>query len=340
MKNTHFLLFAIIASLCLLFIGCKSEDSREISPKADSRLWVKDAFTKIDPMKISATLNEERAATIKASLDKETDPMGRINIGLQYANELLRCGKTKEALKVFHDITEFVSKNNIPVDAANRHTLYSIIGIAFMRHGEIENCLQNHNHASCLLPISGEGVHQLPYGSNNAIVQYENCLKEFPEDLEARYLLNLAYQTVGGYPDRVPKEYLIDPSWYTSKVAIQPFKDVAPQLGINRFSLAGGVVVEDFTNDGWLDFMITSWGPKEALMFYVNNGDGTFTDKTVEYGLEGHVAVLHLNQTDYNNDGWMDVLLMRGAWYQTQGDIPCTLLRNTGKGYFVDATLK
>ena len=340
MKNTHFLTSTLLLLACLMMPGCKSEDDRTVSPEADTRLWVKEAFAKIDPMKISATLNEERAAIIKGKMDAEKDPMAKINLGLQYANELLRIGKTKESIKVFESIIDFVNKNNIPIEPANRHILYSLIGIAYMRHGEIENCLHNHNSQSCLIPIKGEGVHQLPFGSHNAIKQYEKCLKEFPDDLETKYLLNLAYQTLGIYPDSVPKEFLIDPSWYTSKVAMQPFKDVAPQLGLNRNGLAGGTIVEDFTNDGWLDIIITSWSPKEELVFFVNNGDGTFTDRTKEYNLDGQVAVLNLNQTDYNNDGWLDILLMRGAWYQSQGDIPATLLRNTGKGYFVDETLK
>ena len=49
---------------------------------------------------------------------------------------------------------------------------------------------------------------------------------------------------------------------------------------------------------------------------------------------------MNFNQTDYNNDGWLDLFLMRGAWFNSQGDMPCTLLKNTGKGFFVDVTMK
>lgn len=339
MKIINFSTLFLLA-FCLLVVSCKSDDDRQVAPEADTRLWVKEAFNKIDPINISVTMNEERAAILKVRMDNEKNQLNKINFGLLYANELLKSGKTREALDVFHNITDFTTRNNIPIDPANRHILYSLIGIAFMRHGEIENCLHNHNNESCLIPIKGGGVHELPFGSKNAILQYENCLKEFPDDLETKYLLNLAYMTLGLYPDSVPKEFLIDPAWFTSKIAIQPFKDVAPSLGLNRNGRAGGTIVDDFTNDGWLDIVITSWGPKDALIFYVNNGDGTFTDKTAEYGLDGQVAILNLNQTDYNNDGWLDIYLMRGGWYQTQGDIPNTLMRNTGKGYFVDATLK
>jgi len=98
--------------------------------------------------------------------------------------------------------------------------------------------------------------------------------------------------------------------------------------------------MEDFTNDGWLDIVVTSWNHNDPTLFYLNNGDGTFSDKSAETGLIGHLGSLHLNQTDFNNDGWMDLYIMRGAWYMKQGDIPNTLLMNTGKGTFVDVTIK
>src|SRR5690606_9024221 len=144
-------------------------------------------------------------------------------------------------------------------------------------------------------------------------------LEEFPEDLEVRYLLNIAYQTLGEYPAKVPKEYVIDPAWFTSEIEIPRFRDVAADLGVNTLSLAGGAVVDDFTNDGWLDIVVSSWGAHEGMNFYVNNGVGTFTDRAEEYGLSQHVGILNFSQTDIDNDGWLDLLLMRGAWYRTEG---------------------
>jgi hypothetical protein len=146
--------------------------------------------------------------------------------------------------------------------------------------------------------------------------------------------------TLGKYPDEVPKGIPGQPDWFKSKINFPRYHDVAAEVGVNKNGLAGGVVVDDFTNDGWLDIVITSWGPHEELVFYQNNGDGTFSDQTKAFGLDGQVSILNLNQTDYNNDGWLDLLLMRGGWWQKNGDIPKTLLMNTGKGKFEDVTLK
>lgn len=329
-------------SIIFFFLSCKKTDTTIPSQSAelDTRQLVKEAYARVNPMNIQATFNAERVAIMKSMLDNETDPGKKINLELEYAFELLKVGKSLESLKQYESTYNTIVSNKIALDPMTRRNLYFVIGMAYLRHGEIENCVQNHNHESCFIPIRGEGVHQLQVGSRKAIVQFETILKEFPDDLEAKYLLNLAYQTLGEYPDKVPAAWRIDPSWYTNKVKIKRFEDIAPLLGVNRNTRAGGVVMEDFTNDGWLDIVVTSWNHNDPTLFYLNNGDGTFSDKSAESGLIGHLGSLHLNQTDFNNDGWMDLYIMRGAWYMKQGDIPNTLLMNTGKGTFVDVTVK
>lgn len=331
--------------ICLLFgisllcvPGCKTANSTSAEP-VDTRILVKQAFDSLDLKVASTNYNMKRAMLIKDQMEREQDPGKRLSMGSAYASELLKAGETKGSINVYQDIMNYLMQNKISLDPHSKRNLYSQMAIAFMRHGEIENCVQNHNHQSCFIPIAGDGIHTLQSGSRNAIQLYEQSLSEFPEDLEARYLLNVAYMTVGEYPDKVPPAYRIDPSWFSNKVKMQPFEDIAPQLGINRQNLAGGTVVDDFTNDGWLDIIATSWSPTEELIFYVNNGDGTFSDQTKAFKLDGQVGCLHLNQTDFNNDGWLDLYLMRGAWYMTEGDIQSTLLMNTGKGFFEDVTM-
>jgi hypothetical protein len=338
----------LLCFLMLSLVSCKKTASTDLDTsndlnsivESDTRELVKQAYARVNPMNIQATFNAERVAIMKEMLEKETDPGKKINLEIEYAFELLKVGKSLESLKQYETTYNTILANKINLDPKTRRNLHFIIGMAYLRHGEIENCVQNHNHESCFIPIKGDGVHKLPFGSRKAIVQFEGILKEFPDDLEAKYLLNLAYQTLGEYPDKVPAAWRIDPSWYTNKVKIKRFEDIAPLLGVNRNGRAGGVVMDDFTNDGWLDIVLTSWNHNDPTLFYVNNGDGTFSDKSAESGLIGHLGSLHLNQTDFNNDGWMDLYIMRGAWYMKQGDIPNTLLMNTGKGTFVDVTIK
>jgi hypothetical protein len=106
---------------------------------------------------------------------------------------------------------------------------------------------------------------------------------------------------------------------------------------LNVFSAAGGVVVEDFDNDGLLDVMTSSADMCDSLHFFHNNGDGTFSDRTVQAGLAGQLGGLNLIQADYNNDGCMDALVLRAGW---EFPIRKSLLRNNCNGTFTDVTEK
>ncbi|MBL0009401.1 MAG: CRTAC1 family protein [Saprospiraceae bacterium] len=342
MKNMLPFPYVICLLLAISPLACNSDKSTTPSQETttDTRKLVRDAYASIDPFTVPYAFNTDKAAILKKRLDAEPDPAKKINLRLEYAIEALRAGNTQESIDQYAEAVNFIIQNGLGIGPKEKRELYSTIAIAYLRHGEIENCVQNHNHQSCFLPIAGAGVHQLPFGSRNAIKYLEVLLTEFPDDLESKYLLNLAYQTLGEYPDKVPAKWRIDPSWYTNKRKIEPFKDIAPALGLNRNSHAGGVVIDDFNNDGWLDIVVTSWHRNTPAIFYHNNGDGTFTDKTKEVGLDGQVGSLNLNQTDFNNDGWLDLYIMRGAWHGPSGDIPNTLMMNTGKGTFVDVTIQ
>src|SRR5260221_4528807 len=116
------------------------------------------------------------------------------------------------------------------------------------------------------------------------------------------------------------------------------FPDVAPQLGLDVNGLSGGAILEDFNRDGFLDVMMSDIGMNAQMRFFVNNGDGTFTERTSQAGLLGEVGGLNIIQTDYNNDGFPDVLVLRGAWWGRGGRHPLSLLRNNGNGTFDDVT--
>jgi hypothetical protein len=110
--------------------------------------------------------------------------------------------------------------------------------------------------------------------------------------------------------------------------------------GVTDPRLSGGIVIEDFNADGYLDLMTSSWGVFDQLRYLQSRGDGTFIDKTVEAGLEGLTGGLNLIHTDYDNDGRPDVLVLRGGWLDKYGEYPNSLLRNRKDGVFEDVTEK
>lgn len=222
------------------------------------------------------------------------------------------------------------------------------LAVAWLRLGETENCCARHSPESCILPIRGGGVHTNEEGSRNAIKYFQQVLenvstgKSSNQELgnSARWLLNIAYMTLGEYPQGVPQRYLIPTAYFQSEVEFPRFKNVAPNLGLDTYNHAGGVIVDDFDNDDYLDILTSSSNPGTQTRFFRNNRDGTFSDRSKEANLTGIYGGLNMVQADYNNDGNLDVLILRGAWHREFGNRPNSLLRNNGNATFTDVTFE
>lgn len=281
--------------------------------------------------------NEERVAYFQ-NQKPPPNRLQRMMHEARIAQELLYAGRSEEAAEMFYrlKLSAIRNPNLLPPDFLS--TIRSLLAISYLRMAEQDNCLARHNIDSCLLPIRGQGVHTVTRGSTAAIKEYTEILEESPNDLNARWLLNIAYMTLGQYPHRVPKQWLIPPEVFESDYDIKRFVDVAPALGLDVVGLSGGSIMEDFDGDGYLDIMASSWGPRDQIRYFRNNADGTFTDRTEEAGLLGIVGGLNIVQGDYNNDGFPDVLVLRGAWMGRDGRQPNSLLRNNGDGTFDDVT--
>src|SRR5262249_53347423 len=125
-----------------------------------------------------------------------------------------------------------------------------------------------------------------PEGSTLAVKYFIEYLAVHPEDVGVRWLLNLAYMTLGKYPQEVPEKYLFPLTAFQSDFDVGRFRDVASKLGLDRLSQAGGAIMDDFDNDGLLDVVQTSWEDGVPIAFHRNKGDGTFEDRTRAAGLD------------------------------------------------------
>jgi tetratricopeptide (TPR) repeat protein len=249
------------------------------------------------------------------------------------ASLLLMAGQEEKSVNIYEKII-----NKLEFMPSDR--LLSEVGIAYMRLGERSNCMLNHTGSSCIFPIKNDGVHKLQTGSRKAIQIYKTILRIHPDDMESRWLLNIAYMTLGEYPQKVPKNLLIPGLNADSVAGEKPFKDIAKSLGLNVNGRAGGVAVDDFNNDGYLDIITSAWDLSDPMHYFENNKDGTFTDRTEYSGLKGITGGLNIQQTDYNNDGNIDLFVLRGAWLtKGYGNQPSSLLRNNGDGTFTDVTI-
>ena len=252
---------------------------------------------------------------------------------------LLRMGDEKKAISLLEDLVEKTKSTpteRVAVDAKN------YLALAYLRLGERSNCISSHSSESCIFPVKGSGVYMDPTASYKSIELYQQILKQFPDNLDARWLLNIAYMTIGQYPSKVPPEWLIPRlDSDTSAYKVKPFKDFAGNLKLDNFrNLSGGSIVDDFNNDGYLDIVTSSMALDEGMHYFKNNADGTFSDVSRESGLSNIMGGLNIVQADYNNDGYVDILVLRGAWMQRFGKQPISLLRNNGDGTFTDVTIE
>ena len=85
------------------------------------------------------------------------------------------------------------------------------------------------------------------------------------------------------------------------------FTDVSTKAGISLNGFSLGVSVADFNNDGWEDIYISNDYLSNDIL-YINNRDGTFTNRINEYFHHQSYSAMGNDVGDINNDGWPDVM--------------------------------
>lgn len=88
------------------------------------------------------------------------------------------------------------------------------------------------------------------------------------------------------------------------------FTEVGAAAGVNDGAQSWSTAIEDFDNDGDMDFLLSNISDTNKL--YRNNGDGTFTDVYASSGIAAQVGSWEVQAHDFNNDGWVDFLWQNG----------------------------
>jgi enediyne biosynthesis protein E4 len=187
-------------------------------------------------------------------------------------------------------------------------------------------------------------------------ITFANTLPEKPDFniLNYLYYYNGAGVAVGdvdgdGLPDLYFTSNLGSNKLYHNKGNYQ-FEDITDKAGIaDSIGWKTGVTMADVNGDGKIDIYVSGadyLGLHGRNVLYINNGDGTFTDRTKEYGLDRVGYNTQALFFDYDGDGDLDMYLLDHSTHaqraQAQGSAksPRTsdrLFRNDG-GHFTDVT--
>lgn len=102
------------------------------------------------------------------------------------------------------------------------------------------------------------------------------------------------------------------------------FKDISDQSGLSSDSTwSSGVTIDDVNGDGYMDIyvckvsMIANAKPNTHNLLYINNGDGSFEEKSEAMGLDFKGYSTQASFFDYDHDGDLDMYLLNHSVHST-----------------------
>lgn len=212
-----------------------------------------------------------------------------------------------------------------------RNSFFNIdrqLALKKIRQGEQANCQLNHNDNSCILPFKDNAKHTNQEGSKEAINYLNNVIKKNKHDFLSIYLREIAKATLG-----VSSIFTVNLNEDNSVF----FENRASKYGVNFLGYYGGAIIEDFNNNGFLDLFATSGRLSDNAKMYWNKN--FIYQESSTQSLDNTKGGVHAIQADFNNDGYVDIYIIRGGWLS--GDYhPNSLLKNLGNGNFIDVTKK
>ncbi len=108
------------------------------------------------------------------------------------------------------------------------------------------------------------------------------------------------------------------------------FEDVTEKAGVaGTGSWKTGTAMADVNGDGRLDIYVCQVGNYKTIQgknqLFINNGDGTFSDKASEYGLDFRGFSTHAAFFDFDGDGDLDLYLLNHSVHAAENYGPATI---------------
>jgi len=277
-----------------------------------------------------------KRAELEAELERPGLPNGkRLQLQLDLANEYLEAGEVPRCIALLESNLELARSCD---NQRQEQKAVRDLARAWLREAEDQNCIARHNADCCILPARAGALHAVRHPAEEARRLFQESLAATPGDLGARWLVNLTTLLLGESLDDLPPAQRLPPRAF-GEVSGEPlFRDVAGAAGVDARSLAGGVAIEDYDGDGWLDVLTSTCDPRGSLRYFHGRGDGCFEDRSESAGVTEQLGGLNLITGDYDDDGDQDALVLRGGWLIDFGCIRRSLLRNERGARFEDVT--
>ena len=144
------------------------------------------------------------------------------------------------------------------------------------------------------------------------------------ENLQSDYFIyNGGGVAVGDINNDGLQDILLTGNMVSSKLYLNKggmkFQDITESSGVTPDCWATGAAMADVNNDGYQDIYISCTGPertpaaRRANRLYINNGNGTFTEAAVRYGVADTGFTIQSVFLDYNQDGNLDLFVMNNS---------------------------
>jgi tetratricopeptide (TPR) repeat protein len=223
-----------------------------------------------------------------------------------------------------------------PADTSRRMEL----GRSLVKVGRYREAIQHLQQAATGTSNSVErstalheaGVSSFFLGDYAAALSHEcRALSANPENAPARFWAWLAAQRLGGYPEWVESENRMEMRAGQAKATVE-YEEIAARVGLDKTSGGRGIAVFDYDNDGRLDVAVAC--AHGGLSLYHNNGDGSFTDVSIDSGLYRGTNGFGIAAGDYENSGYPGLAVCRAGFFGGMVE----LWRNNGDGTFTDVS--
>lgn len=163
-------------------------------------------------------------------------------------------------------------------------------------------------------PIFGEmaadyGIADTGYGTHAAFFDYDN-----DGDLDLYILIDVIDRFTNYYHKKLrdgsspTTDRLYRCDWNAAG-GHPVYVNVSKEAGIQTEGYGLGLNITDFNRDGFKDIYVTNDFLSDDIL-YINNGDGTFTDKAADYFKHTSSTAMGNDVADLNNDGLMDVVVL------------------------------